>query len=260
MSERFESMQNEGDEKLSHKAAWRYLGVRYGDGFALVPDGKWENPYSNPPGKVTNYYLRSSLDRLRPQAEEIRRIKTMAAIEAERVEAEAERVEAENVAQQRKLLDSFGEQQGHIWDIYCGSNSGATRSLHARLERLGADGMIVATLLRIAKSSERAKVYRGRGYREKAYARKDANIAPLVELLARSTLRWGWGIDDALQARGDPHYHVLYVELPSGQVSFHLAQRSDGPDYPAAWDGIPGISALRIAHWAGTILERAAPR
>ncbi len=49
---------------------------------------------------------------------------------------------------------------------------------------------------------------------------------------------WGWGFDPDQPV----HRLVVYIDLPSGQVSFHAAERGPGPDYPASWDGVPGIS------------------
>lgn len=53
------------------------------------------------------------------------------------------------------------------------------------------------------------------------------------------------------------HRLVLYVNLPSGQVSFHAAERGPGPDYPASWDGVTGIGPQRILTWIGRLLDGA---
>jgi hypothetical protein len=47
-------------------------------------------------------------------------------------------------------------------------------------------------------------------------------------------LTWGWGIDE----NDYNPCHVLYVDLPTGQVSFHAIERGPGPgpDYPGEWD------------------------
>lgn len=151
---------------------------------------------------------------------------------------------------------------------YQGSDGAATRTLYAELEQLGPVGHIAVNLFRACKCSERAKVYRrGGGYKTAAYDRKDWSIRNLATALHVShaqdpnhpciplTIRWGWAIDEALRDRGDPHHHILYVDLPTGQVSFHVGARSDGPDYPGQWDGQPGQSADRICRWIGRLFN-----
>lgn len=139
--------------------------------------------------------------------------------------------------------------------VYQGSDGAATRALHARLEELGGAGRIGAFLLRAQKASERAKVYRGGGYRAAAYERKDWALGELVAVLAAhggdAGVGYGWGEDPAQPV----HKHVLYVDLPTGQVSFHTGARHDGPDYAGAWDGRPGQSPDRILRWCARLVE-----
>jgi hypothetical protein len=152
-----------------------------------------------------------------------------------------------------------------IFAIYRGSNGEATRALYAELEqKLGPIGKVAVNLFRACKCSERAKLYRrGRGYKTAAYERKDWSIRNLATALHVEHagqllhIRNGWGIDAALQAREDPHYHVLYVDLPTGQVSFHNAARYDGPDHPGEWDGAAGQSADRICRFVAQLLAGA---
>lgn len=65
--------------------------------------------------------------------------------------------------------------------------------------------------------------------------------------------RWGWAIDEALRERGDPHHHILYLELPTGQVSFHVGQRYAGPDFAGRWDGVKDVAADRICRFADRV-------
>jgi hypothetical protein len=127
-----------------------------------------------------------------------------------------------------------------------GSDGEATRALYRRLDGLGAAGAIGVELFRAQKSSERAKVYRGRRHRDAAYDRKgwalDNLCAALTKHAGALGLVWGWGEDAAAPV----YRHVLYIDLPTGQVSFHAGARGAGPDYGAAWDGMPGQSAYRI--------------
>jgi hypothetical protein len=63
---------------------------------------------------------------------------------------------------------------------------------------------------------------------------------------------WGWGIDNQM-----PEFsprHVLYIELPQGQVSFHSHERFAGPDYLAKWDA-QHASAERILRFCDEVLS-----
>ncbi|MGJ5000550.1 hypothetical protein ACQR10_04450 [Bradyrhizobium sp. HKCCYLRH2060] len=146
--------------------------------------------------------------------------------------------------------------------IYDGSDGDATRMLYRDLERLGPMGVIALNLLRACKCSERAKTYRkGPGYRTEAYRRKDWSIGNLAAALAGDVdhgLVWGWGVDGELQARLDPHHHILYVELPTGQVSFHTGTRHAGPDFAGAWDGARDVAADRICLFAAEVFKHGA--
>jgi hypothetical protein len=147
-----------------------------------------------------------------------------------------------------------------VLQIYQGSDASATRKLYARLVQLGPIGVVAVNLFRAQKSSERAKVYRGgvRGlgsYRELAYDRKQWSMDDLCKALgehaARLNIAWGWGVDNAQLV----HKHVLYVELPTGQVSFHTSVRGSGPSYAGSWDGIPGRSPDRIMRFVARLLD-----
>jgi len=142
----------------------------------------------------------------------------------------------------------------HVLAVYEGSNGDATKALYERLGTLGPIGDIAVNLFRAQKNSARAKVYRGRGYRGAAYDRKSwamDNLAKALESHAgECSITWGWGID-AQQAF---HNVVLYVDLPTGQVSFHTDQRGVGPDYPGEWDGKLGVSADRIIRFVARVL------
>lgn len=144
--------------------------------------------------------------------------------------------------------------------VYQGSDGDATKALYARLETFGPIGTVAVNLFRAQKASERAKVYhggiRGRGsYRSMAYDRKQWAMDNLAAALAQHAealgIAWGWGED----AKQDYHRCVLYVDLPTGQVSFHTAARSQGPDYPGQWDGVRGQSVDRIVRWVARVLR-----
>ncbi len=61
--------------------------------------------------------------------------------------------------------------------------------------------------------------------------------------------KWGWK-EDANQAF---HKWVLYVELPTGQVSFHAASPSSPHRYAGEWDG-QHLSAERILRFVQSLL------
>lgn len=137
--------------------------------------------------------------------------------------------------------------------IFNGSNGEATKALYAKLETLGPAGMVALNLFRACKCSGRAKVYRGRGYKDDAYARKEWSLQNLCGILeqhgAALGITWGWKEDP-----NQPHYPwVLYVELETGQTSFHNRNRLCQQDYHGDWDGTPH-SPSRIIRWTTTLL------
>lgn len=138
--------------------------------------------------------------------------------------------------------------------IYQGSNGDETKALYGRLEALGPAGVIGLNLFRAQKCSARAKVYR-RAHRSEAYDRKNWSLGNLDRALAQHGealgLRWGWGKDEAQEF----HKWVLYVDLPTGQVSFHAEAPLSAQRYPAEWDRSP-LSAERIIRFVDSLLAR----
>jgi hypothetical protein len=140
--------------------------------------------------------------------------------------------------------------------VYNGSNGDATRALYAKLEKVGPLGVVALNIFRALKTSSRAKVYRGRQYRDAAYDTKQWSLDNLVRvLIAQENLgiRFGWGFD----AKTVGFEHVLYVDTPLGQISFHSERRGDGPDYPGAWDGAAKTGPERICRWCELLLVTA---
>jgi hypothetical protein len=142
--------------------------------------------------------------------------------------------------------------------VYEGSDGDATMALYKELTALGPIGVIATNLFRATKNSERAKKYRGGGYKGMAYDRKQwamGNLATALTDHAKACgIGWGWGIDAAQSF----HNVVLYIDTPGGQVSFHTETRGIGPDYPGAWDGQRGMSAARTVQFAASVLAAAA--
>lgn len=147
-------------------------------------------------------------------------------------------------------------------DIYKGSNGELTRSYYAELLNRGHLGMIAMNLFRAQKSSERAKVYRGgiRGqgsFRGMAYERKGYAMEMLCAKLASDDagfdINFGWKKDPKTMLHGDEAW-VLYVDLPTGQVSFHSTVRYAGPDYQGEWDG-QRASVERVLAFCDAVME-----
>lgn len=142
-----------------------------------------------------------------------------------------------------------------IITIYKGSNGEATKALYAELEQIGPLGVVALNLFRACKASERAKVYRGRNYKGAAYDKKQWSMGNLCTVLSDAKLAggisWGWGAD--VETIAFPN--VLYVDLPTGQVSFHTAVRGAGPDYAGTWDGVRGASPDRICRFVDRVLN-----
>jgi hypothetical protein len=147
---------------------------------------------------------------------------------------------------------------GRVVAIYDGSDGDATLALYKALETLGSIGHIAVNIFRAQKSSARAKVYRGgngRGrYRGMAYDRKAWAMDNLDKALSEHAetlgISWGWGID----VSQPKHNVVLYVELPTGQVSFHTEARGKGPDFPGKWDGVRDVAPERVCRFVADVL------
>ena len=140
--------------------------------------------------------------------------------------------------------------------IYNGSNGDATKALYARLETLGPAGVVALNLFRAQKCSARAKVYRRGAHKREAYGRKDWSLQNLCTALEQHAaalgVAWGWKEDPGQEF----HCWVLYVVLPSGQVSFHSAAPKGKQRFEGDWDG-SHESASRILQHAALLLETA---
>lgn len=143
-----------------------------------------------------------------------------------------------------------------VRQVFEASDAEATRALYAALERRGPVGVVAMNLLRAQKASDRAKVYRGRRFVDAAYEKKAwsmAQLAAALEAAPASFFLWGWKLDP----EPPPLIPwVLYLDLPTGQVSFHARARGLGPEYPREWDGARGLSAERIIAWAQAVLAQ----
>lgn len=136
--------------------------------------------------------------------------------------------------------------------VFTESDGRLTVAYYRRLQEKGAMGIIAMNLFRAQKTSERAKQYRGRGYKQASYDVKNYSLSQLCASLGNH-LPWGWKRDPNTTA----YEWVLYVDLPTGQVSFHSATRGDGPDYPGEWSG-EHTSRENVLAFCDSILTEAA--
>lgn len=120
--------------------------------------------------------------------------------------------------------------------IYRGSDGAETSAYYKHLEGRGPIGIVAMNLFRAQKCSSRAKVYRGRRFKDAAYERKEYSLRELCRVMKhhgpQSGIWYGWREDPSQ----DFARWVLYVELPEGQVSFHAPARGLGPDHDRDWD------------------------
>lgn len=168
-----------------------------------------------------------------------------------------------------------------VREIYDGSDGEATRGLYDKLAELGNRGVVALNLFRASKASQRAKVYRRR-YKGEAYEKKNWSLKLLCDALlglekpweqsgcstpgcgypdgkpcigcglviSHGIFMWGWKEDPTQEF----HKWVLYVDLPTGQVSFHSAVPLSPERYPSEWDG-QHVSRERIVAYVDHVLN-----
>lgn len=150
-----------------------------------------------------------------------------------------------------------------VTEVFEASSAAATKVLYAEIEALGPIGVVAINLLRACKANGGAKLYRGSSiaaaYDKKAWAIGQATSAllklpPNTALWPAAPKLWGWGVDEAKVRSGSPHASVIYFDLPTGQVSFHMAYRTEGPAYGKPWDRAIGTGPARVCRWAGLML------
>lgn len=146
----------------------------------------------------------------------------------------------------------------NVMRVFEGSDGLETSKMYAELSGMGPEGLIAVDLFRAQKNSSKAKVYRGRGTRA-AYDVKQYAMGNLVDALTLHGqalgIPWGWGED----AGQEYHRWVLYIELPTGQISFHGSMRGAGPDFPGTFDRRLGASPSRICSWVAALYKAKSP-
>jgi hypothetical protein len=135
-------------------------------------------------------------------------------------------------------------------EVYGGSDGRLTVAYYRRLQSFGPIGLVAMNLFRAHKTSSRAKVYRGRRFRSASYDVKNYSLEQLVVALQSATLTWGWQHDPATVN----FEWVLYVDLPTGQCSFHSGVRLAGPEYLGRWD-CQRLSGERILAFCDELLS-----
>lgn len=124
--------------------------------------------------------------------------------------------------------------------VYIQMDGTVTKRYYTALQQIGGiAGVLAVNLFRAQKCSARAKTYRKRAHTTESYARKEWSMANLCDVLAKHGnalgIRYGWKEDPNVIFEDQASF-VLYVDLPTGQVSFHNPRRGNGPDYPGMWD------------------------
>jgi hypothetical protein len=146
-----------------------------------------------------------------------------------------------------------------VRECYRGSDGKKTMALFDRLHFSGENGELAILLFRAIKASSRAKVYRGKSdtgesYRSLAYNKKGDTLKQLAEFLDNAgcgSSVFGWKIDEHAEHQ---NRWVFYVELSTGQVSFHSPTRHQGPTFDGSWDR-SGESEERIIRFCEEVLE-----
>jgi len=120
--------------------------------------------------------------------------------------------------------------------VFNQSDGEVTKAYYAAMNKNGLLGQLAVALFRAQKRSTAAKKYRKGAWRRDAYDVKNWSLSEICRVLdAMSAFElspeWGWKKD-----LNTPGFEwVLYAELPTGQCSFHCADRLNGPDFKGNW-------------------------
>lgn len=139
--------------------------------------------------------------------------------------------------------------------VFHQSDGEVTKAYYAEMNARGLEGQLAVALFRAQKRSTAAKKYRRGVWRRDAYDVKNWSLSEVCRILTAmddrlAAPRWGWKRDP-----NTPGFEwVLYVDLPTGQCSFHSADRLNGPNYPGEWDSGHG-SERHICEYCDRIAE-----
>lgn len=135
-------------------------------------------------------------------------------------------------------------------EVFEQNDGEVTKAYYAELNAKGFLGQLGVALFRAQKRSTAAKSYRGRKFRHAAYDVKNWSLSEICRILSTNEhdLKWGWKRDP-----NTPGFeHVLYVTLPTGQCSFHSADRLNGLEFSGDWDG-KHLSRERIISFCDSV-------
>lgn len=141
-------------------------------------------------------------------------------------------------------------------EVFTQKNGDVTKAYYEELASVGPIGRVAVALFRAQKRSTAAKKYRRGKWTRAAYDVKQWSMDQLCQELEKHGnelgIRYGWKRDSTVLF-GDAFSWVLYVDLWTGQVSFHSPARGQGPDYPGIWDGV-GESEHRILRFCDSVM------
>lgn len=131
--------------------------------------------------------------------------------------------------------------------IFQQNDGEVTKGYYREMDGRGPAGMLATALFRAQKRSHAAKRYRRGKFTRSAYDVKNWSISEVCRLLTAhgETLgvRWGWAEDKKTKG----YEHVLYVDLPEGQCSFHSPTRGSGPEFTGQWSGLHNSAEVIFA-------------
>lgn len=131
-------------------------------------------------------------------------------------------------------------------------DSEQTMDFVTALSMRGSEGALAVSLFQDQYASMKAKTYRRRSHTSSTYDRKNVALDRLGHWcgIILEDGQWGWKRDKNM-----PSFPwVLYVEIPTGQASFHTKERRTGPRYRKEWDG-ERTSRERICRWCDQVMN-----
>lgn len=137
-------------------------------------------------------------------------------------------------------------------EVFQGTNGDVTKAYYIELNSKGPHGQLATALFRAQKRSTAAKAYKRGKFTRAAYDVKNWSLTEIVRIMQafNTGFTWGWKHDP-----NTPNFEwVLYVDIPTGQVSFHSHDRLAGPDYAGEWDG-QHVCRERIISFCDRIAE-----
>ena len=139
--------------------------------------------------------------------------------------------------------------------IFLQNNGDVTKAFYAEMNGYGPAGQVAVALFRAQKRSRAAKRYRRGQFTRAAYDVKNWSLGEVCRILGvhgdKLGIAWGWQSDP--KAKG--YENVLYVDLPTGQCSFHSPERFAGPDYRGKWSGRHDSAEIILAFCDGVMIE-----